>query len=126
MVHPHEAAVAKAYAALNRRDLDAFVSAFADDAVWHTSDDEIVGVEAIRAGVEELIESSENSLQILVHDIIANDDHTVVLQLTTARLGDRLLEDRVVYVYHMNDDGLIQDAYFVGDPRIQDEFYRLA
>jgi len=44
------------------------------------------------------------------------------LQLTTATRGDRILEDRVVYVFHI-DNGLIVDAYFQGDPQVQEEFY---
>ena len=51
---------------------------------------------------------------------------SVVLQTTTARLGDRYLKDRVVYVSHIDGDGLLCDAYFPGDPRVQEEFYGLA
>lgn len=126
MAHPHVEMAAKAYEALNRKDLDTFISAFADDAVMHGADGQIVGRDAIRNVIEQLIDLSENSLRILVHDILANDDHTVVLQTTTAHLGDRHLEDRVVYVFHFSDDGLIQDAYFIGDPRVQEHFYGLA
>jgi hypothetical protein len=43
----------------------------------------------------------------------------VILQRTKAKLGDRVLEDRVVYVFHI-DDGFIVDAYFQGDPRVQE------
>lgn len=125
MGHANVELVAKAYAALNRRDLDGFMSAFADDAVLHGADGQIEGKDAILAVIRQLIELSEDSLEIDVHDILANDAHTVVLQTTKAQLGERHLEDRVVYVFHINDDGLIRDAYFTGDPRIQEEFYGL-
>lgn len=66
--------------------------------------------------------SDRDHLHIEVHDVLANDNHTVILQLTKAKLGDRVLEDRVVYVFHI-DDGFIVDAYFQGDPRVQEAFY---
>lgn len=50
----------------------------------------------------------------------------MVLQTTTARFGDRYLKDRVVYVFHIDGDGLIRDSYFTGDPGVQTEFYGLA
>ena len=124
MDHPHIELVRKAYEALNRHDLDGFTATFAPDAVMHGADGEVTGRESIRAVVETLITLSEGTLQIGVHDILANDDHTVVLQTTTARIGDRRLEDRVVYVFHI-EDRMIRDAYFSGDPRVQAEFYEL-
>jgi len=110
---------------LNDHDVDGFLAAFADDAVLHGSDGPIVGRKSIKAVVEQLIALSENTLRADVHDILANDEHTVVLQTTTAQLGEKRLEDRVVYVYHIADD-LIRDAYFTGNPRIQADFYGLS
>ena len=70
-----------------------------------------------RSVVEQLRAMTKNTLRIEVHDVLANDNHTVILQLTKAQLGDR-----VVYVFHI-DDGFIVDAYFQGDPRVQEAFY---
>ena len=124
MTHRNAELVRKAYEALNRYEIDAFLSAFGQDAVMHGADGEVTGRDAIRSIVEELIALSEQSLHIEVHDVLANDEHTVVLQTTTAQLGDRHLRDRVVYVFHIEDD-LIRDAFFVGDPKVQREFYGL-
>ena len=122
MSHPHEALVRDAYHAFNDGDIDGFLEAFAEDAVLHGADGQLQGRVAIRGVVEQLVELSENTLRIEVHDVLANDDHTVMLQLTKAKRGDRVLEDRVVYVFHIND-GLIVDAYFQGDPGVQEDFY---
>ncbi len=48
----------------------------------------------------------------------------MILQTTTAQLGDNHLSDRVVYVFHIDDRKII-DAWFSGDPRVQEEFYGL-
>jgi uncharacterized protein (TIGR02246 family) len=114
--------VRDAYRAFNEGDIDGFLVAFAEDAVLHGADGQIEGRDAIRSVVEQLRALTENTLHIEVHDVLANDNHTVILQLTKAKLGDRVLEDRVVYVFHI-DDGFIVDAYFQGDPRVQEAFY---
>jgi hypothetical protein len=90
----------------------------------HGADGEVTGRDAIRSVIVQLIDLSERSLQIEVHDVLANDDHTVVVQTTTAQLGDRHLRDRVVYIFPVKGD-LIRDAFLVGDPRVQTEFYGL-
>jgi ketosteroid isomerase-like protein len=110
------------YAAINQRDMDGLIAAFAPDAVWHGAGASIDGAESIAAMVGQLIEASEGTMQIELHDVLANDEHTVALQVTTAQRGDRGLSDNVVYVYHLRD-GKIVEAWFTGDPRVQDEFW---
>lgn len=124
MAHPHAVLVADAYSALNNRDIEGFLAPFADDAVLHGADGSIEGKEAIGSMVRQLIELSQDTLFIEVHDVLANDEHTVILQTTTAQLGDNHLSDRVVYVFHIDDRKII-DAWFSGDPRVQEEFYGL-
>jgi ketosteroid isomerase-like protein len=122
MPHPNEEVVRRAYAAINRRDIDAFVAAFAENAVWHGSGQSIVGSKPIGALVGQLIDASGGSLQIDLHDVLANDEHVVVLQTTRAERQGRRLEDNVVYVFHVVE-GKIAEAWFSGDPRVQDEFW---
>ncbi len=121
MTHPPETLVRDAYRAFNEGDIDGFLVAFAEDAVLHGADGQIEGRGTIRSVVEQLGALTENTLHIEVHDVLANDNHTVILQLTKAKLGDRVLEDRVMYLHI--DDGLIVDAYVQGDPRVQEPFY---
>lgn len=45
----------------------------------------------------------------------------MMLQVTKAKLGDHVLEDRVDYVVQ-SKDGPIGDAYSQGDPRGHEEF----
>lgn len=122
MSHPSEAVVRRMYAAINDRDMDTLVAQFADDAVWHGGEAQIRGKEAIAQLVGELIEASEGTLHIDLHDVVANDEHVVALQSTTAERAGRRLADRVVYVFHVAN-GKIAEAWFSGDPRVQDEFW---
>lgn len=122
MTHPSEALLRRAYTAFNEGNVEGFMAAFAVNAVLHGADADVRGRPAIRAVVEQLREMAGGTLHIEVHDVLANDEHAVVLQVTRAERAGRVLADRVAYVFHLRD-GLVTDAWFQGDPRIQDEFW---
>lgn len=122
MAHPHEEAVRRAYAAINRRDLPGFAAEFATDAVWHGSGTEIRGNEAIGELVGQLVEASGGTLQVELHDVLVSEEHVVALQITRAERKGHRLADRVVYIFHLAG-GKIVEAWFNGDPRVQDEFW---
>jgi uncharacterized protein (TIGR02246 family) len=122
MSHPNEEIVRRAYAAINNRDLEAFVAEFTEDAKWYGSGRHVEGREGLGTMVGQLIDASGGTLQIELHDVLANDEHAVVLQITRAERAARVLEDRVVYVFHLRD-GKIAEARFNGDPSVQDEFW---
>jgi ketosteroid isomerase-like protein len=65
---------------------------------------------------------TNGTLRWELHDVLANDDHTVALHITRAERKGRSLADRVVYVFHVRD-GQIREAWFSGDPRVQADFY---
>jgi uncharacterized protein (TIGR02246 family) len=120
--HPNEEIVRRAYAAINNRDLEAFAAEFVEDAKWYGSGTQVEGREVIGTMVGQLIDASGGTLQIDLHDVLANDEHAVVLQVTRAERAGRVLEDKVVYVFHLRN-GKITEAWFNGDPRVQDEFW---
>ena len=123
MVHPHELVVRGAYEALDRDDMAAFAAAFAADAVLHGGEGvEVEGAETIARMIWQLREMTNGTLRWELHDVLANDDHTVALHITRAERNGRSLADRVVYVFHLRD-GQIREAWFSGDPRVQAEFY---
>jgi uncharacterized protein len=122
MAHPNEHVVRRMYAAINERDMGGLLAAFAPDAVWHGAGVRVEGAESIAAMVGALVDASEGTLEVQLHDVVANDEHTVALQVTTAQRKGRSLRDAVVYVYHLRD-GVIVDAWFTGDPGVQDAFW---
>ena len=122
MPHPNEQTIRRAYAAINRGDLPAFSVEFTEDAIWHGSEAQVTGGGAIAELVGQLREASGGTLRIELHDVLANDDHAVALQITRAEREGRSLVDRVVYVFHLRD-GKIAEAWFNADPRVQDDFW---
>ena len=85
------------------RDLEAFVAEFNEDARWHGPGRQVQGRKVIGAMVGQLIDASGGTLQIDLHDVLANDEHAVVPQITRAERAGRVLEDRVVYVFHLHN-----------------------
>ena len=122
MAHPDAEIVRGAYEALNRGDIEGFIDAFAEDGVWHGGGQSIEGRERIGALVTGLLEAAEGTLRIELHDVLATDDHVVVLQVTRAERAGRSLADRVAYVYHL-EGGKIIEAFFSGDPSVQAAFW---
>ncbi|HSL97069.1 MAG TPA: nuclear transport factor 2 family protein [Candidatus Deferrimicrobiaceae bacterium] len=120
--HRHEVVVRRLYEAINRGDSAAVAAAFTPDAVWHGGGRSVEGADAIAGLVNTLHEASGGTLRVELHDVLANDEHGVALQVTRAERDGRLLEDRVVYVFHLRR-GLITEAWFSGDPRVQDAFW---
>jgi uncharacterized protein len=122
VAHPNELVIRRAYDSINRGDTAGFADAFTIDAVWHGGDTSIAGSRAIANLVEMLREASAGTLHIELHDVLANDEHAVALQVTRAERDGRSLADRVVYVFHLRN-GRISEAWFNGDPRVQAAFW---
>ena len=125
MAHPHELVVRGAYEALDRDDMTGFAAAFAPMLFCTgAKESKLRGqrVPSIARMIWQLREMTNGTLRWELHDVLANDDHTVALHITRAERNGRSLADRVVYVFHVRD-GQIREAWFSGDPRVQGDFY---
>jgi uncharacterized protein len=122
-VHPNELVIRRAYEALDRDDMAGFAAMFARDAVLYGGEGlKVTGAERIAEMIWQLREMTNGTLRWDLHDVVANDDHAVALHTTRAERNGRLLVDRVVYVFHVQE-GQIREAWFSGDPRVQTDFY---
>jgi ketosteroid isomerase-like protein len=122
MAHPNEAVIRRLYDAINKGDLPAVAAEFTSDALWHGGEAVIAGSHAIAKLVGQLRKASGGTLRVELHDVLASDEHAVALQFTRAERHGRSLADRVVYVFHLRD-GRISEAWFNGDPRVQEAFW---
>lgn len=85
----------------------------ADDIVWHE-----IGRKEPRRGKAELragMRDVDYTITGKTHDIIASDDHAVVLAEATATRGGHTLTYRVAEIYHIRDGKITERWAFSDD-----------
>ena len=83
-----------------------------DDIVWHE-----IGLAEPRRGKAELAAASADidyEVDWTVHDIVASDDHVVLLIEATGKRGGKTLDYRVAEVYNIKD-GKFTERWAVSD-----------
>ena len=108
MAHPNEDITRAAYAAFSSGDLETLSGSMADDVTWHVPGDSPIagdyeGKEAVFGFFGKLAELSGGTLNLEVHDILANDEHAVALVRGTASRDGRELAQNAVHVMHVRD-----------------------
>ncbi|HVS04939.1 MAG TPA: nuclear transport factor 2 family protein [Candidatus Dormibacteraeota bacterium] len=105
----------KAYEEVNRGNAQA--GNYAPDAVWHSVIwGDIRGADAIRATLQKQREALDD-LKLEPHAILADDDHVVALLNMTMRLKGQTIQEKLVQVAHINDQGQIVELWGTGgDP----------
>lgn len=126
MQHPNVERITSEYRAFATGDYSALGELFAADAVWHVRGahaHDVQGREAIVDFLRRLSHDAHGDFMIEVHDVLADDEHTVVLAHTTVhRDGETYTADEV-HVFHTDDAGLITEAWgFTSDPAGQGAF----
>lgn len=128
MAHPNETLVRQGYDAFSRGDMDTLRGLFAEDIVWHVPGRSPLagdhrGVDAVLQYFGQSIERSGGTFGVEVHDVLANDEHVVGLQIATAQRDGKSLEDRGALIFHARD-GKIQEVWqLTGDLYANDDFF---
>lgn len=120
--HPNVALVRRALQAMTETDMSkadqemAIVDAFmADDIVWHE-----IGRAEPRRGKAELQAammggSRDYTIEFEVHDVVANDDHTIALGTATATRDGRTFVYRTAEIFHIRDGKAVERWAFSDD-----------
>jgi ketosteroid isomerase-like protein len=110
-----------AFEAMDMQRLDALV---ADDVVWHEigRSEPRHGKEALRAtapgaGQADFEIRGEN------HDVLASDDHAVVLVNATATRDGRMFTYRTAEIYHIRDGQVVERWAFSDDTAAIKDFF---
>jgi ketosteroid isomerase-like protein len=102
----------------------------ADGIVWHVGGDnplsgDYKGRQAVLEFFMNFGQLSEGTYEAQIHDILASDDHTVVIGTSTVTRHGRTHTSRFVDVIHPAEDGKANEFWrFVEDQAAEDEFYR--
>jgi ketosteroid isomerase-like protein len=113
--HPNATLVRSVLDGLNSQNFEAMFEFVADDIEWHEigRDEPIRGREALMARMAEMPPGA--SITADLHDVVANDDHTIALLTATATMGDQSLTYRVAEIYHIRDGKLTARWAFSDD-----------
>jgi ketosteroid isomerase-like protein len=125
--HPNAAIVRSAYEAMAKGDVAAFAALLDDDVTWHES---TPGFEGDYQGRDQVLgllgkvfeETGIRMDHISIHDILATDDHTVILHETTMSRGERNLTAKYADVYHLRNGKLSEHWHLPVDPKADAEF----
>jgi uncharacterized protein len=106
----------RGYAAFASGDIDTVMELFDDDIVWHVGGNNILsgdykGKEAVFGFFGRLMQETGGSFRQEVHDILANDEHVVVLLQTSAERKGVRVDQRAVDIMHADADGKITEYW---------------
>jgi ketosteroid isomerase-like protein len=105
--HPNVALTREGIEAVEKGDMAWFDEHTADDVVWHVGgNNKLSGTHTGKQAVMEMFGRTvgEAAFSIDNHDILANDDHTVVLGTATATAPDgESVTYKFVNIFHIKD-----------------------
>ena len=128
MAHPNEELLRKGYDAFSKGDMDTIRELFADDIVWHSPgknplSGDFHGVDEVLQTFGKVFELTGGTFRLEIHDIVANDEHAVVLVRARAERDGRQLDDASVQVWHIKDGKATEQWLYPGDTYATDEFF---
>ena len=106
----------KGYAAFDQQDIETVMSLLTDDVVWHGGPrGPLAGDYKGKSQVLELFgkfaQLTQGNYKADIHDILANDEHTIVLGTTTVTRNGKTREDRFVDVIHPDKEGHLKEFW---------------
>jgi ketosteroid isomerase-like protein len=122
--HPNAALVRRMMDDLNSGDMQGMADMLADDVVWH----EIGNPEPVR-GKEALAArfsgpgAPDYEIKGELHDVVANDDHTIALVNATATRDGRTFRYRTAEIMHIRDGKITERWAFSDDTAAINEFF---
>jgi uncharacterized protein len=128
-VHPNEEIARKLFTAFEGADMAAVDALLAEDVVWNAPGRGANagvrrGKQELFAGMGRLAELTGGTLRGEIHDVLASDEHAVVLQTTRGeRQGRAPLTDREVIVLRVRGGRVTEVWEHPGDLHAMDAFF---
>ena len=126
--HPNAELARKAFEAMAKGDMATVFGGIADDVVWHGMaagplSGTYHGRDEVVAFFGRLAEETGGTFRVEVHDVLANDEHTVVLATMSASRGDKSIEIPVANVTHVRDGKVTEFWGATTDPQGSVDFW---
>ena len=121
-------AVRRGYDAFTRADMAALRDLFAPDIQWHANGRNRLagtfkGVDSVLGNFGQLAAESNGTFRVEIHDLMATDDHVVVLARSSATRGAKHFEGNYAHVFHLSG-GKVTESWVLNEgPYAIDEFW---
>lgn len=127
--HPNAAIIRSAYEALEKGDGATFAALLDDDITWHESTpgfaSDYYGRDQTLALLGRVFqETGVQMSRVSIHDLLANDNHTVILHNTTLTKNGRAFTGQYVDVHHLRNGKIIEHWHLAFDPKADEAFLR--
>ena len=123
--HPNAAVIRSAYEAISKGDMPAVAELLDDDITWYEStagmEDVYHGRDQVLAFLGQVFQQVGMQMSVSIHDILANDDHVVILHESTLTVGDRTHTGQYADVYHLRDGKITAHWHLAVDPKADAE-----
>jgi uncharacterized protein len=126
MTHPNEEVARSASEALSKGDMEGFLNHHTDDTVLHFPGrgpmaGDYRGKDGLAGLFQKQMQMLDSPPEIDTHDILANDDHAVILNRTRGTRGGQTLEQQQVVVMHIRDGKIAEVWLQFSDQQGMDE-----
>jgi uncharacterized protein len=116
------------YEAFSKGDMETIANLFAPDIRWSVSGRNVIsgtynGQDETFAFFGKIMELTDGTFTVAVHDLLASDDHVVVLAKESASRNGKSLESDDVHVWHIADGKAVEYWAISKDQHEVDEFW---
>jgi ketosteroid isomerase-like protein len=127
MAHPNDL-IRRGYEAFNKGDTQTLREVFDPEIVWHFPGRSVLagdhrGTDAVLGFFGRTMELTAGTFRVELHEVVADDQHTVGLHLATGEREGRTLADREVLVFHVRDNKVVEAWQYIEDQYAYDEFF---
>jgi hypothetical protein len=126
--HENGELIRSGYEAFSKGDMETIAKIFGPDIRWSVSGRNRIsgtynGQEETFAFFGKLMELSDGTFSVAVHDLLATDDHVVVLVKESASRDGKSLEADDVHVWHLANGKAVEFWGIAKDQHEVDEFW---
>ncbi len=128
MAHPNEELLRRGYDAFATGDLGTVMSIFDEDIVWHSGGrnplaGDYKGHQQVQELFGRIFEMSGGTFSNEIHDILANDEHAVVLVQARAQRAGKSFDAPACHVWHLKNGKATEFWLLSSETYTADEFW---
>ena len=81
------------------------------------------GRDQVLAFLGQVFQETGMQMSVSIHDILASNDHAVILHESTLTLKDRALTAKYADVYHLKNGKITEHWHLAVDPKADEKFF---